>query len=397
MVLTEVSFKKKVFSFVFVCMSMIFFSELCLAKDASESHRNVVYLPSKVLKENQGVIGIGQAAYDTVYKFSSREDFLTALRIVDEKAEPGKTEGTVIFKSVVTPALRKKFEPIVSGAGGAAANTIVSMSALGANAAYIAAFGEDKEAEDFSKALKSHGVKILNSPKRGAKTCTVTILVSPDGERTMISTSGSKLIETRDLQWGEIKKYKLLLVEGYILGDPELTGLLANLSAKVKANGSKVVLTMSDPAIIDKQRDAYQKLLPFSHYLIGNESQMFALFQNKNLKSVAIEALKNVKVFIATKGAKGSFIATKDDRGVVRFRSFKTEKVQNILDSTGAGDAFAAGFFYAQLRDADIGTSVQLGNKYAGYILQRMGVHPGDDLNQKLQIESIRGKKKNTH
>lgn len=406
--------KKYNLKILFYCFFIIFLllEPVALSNsniDIQNETKNQTCIPDKRLiselntNKKKDVIGIGQAVIDTVYKVDSKNDLKNIVKTLDAdivKNSKTHNHNRLFVNSDKNFKIPKQAKRVYSASGGVAANTMVYISVLGGEVAFIAAEGDDKYANTFNNQMTKYGVNCIASKEKDSSTCRVDIFVSNDGDRTMISKGGANKIDDKYFDWDVISQYRVILIEGYILSDSKMTDNLVKLAEKAHKEGIMVALTMIDENGIDERRKYYDRLIGHIDYLFGSKSGMEKYFNTNNIQDITKKALKKVKVFVATQGKKGAVIgirANQDDicksMNIKEFTcpnkgdeiiSISSIPTTNVVDTTGAGDAFAAGFLYAQLRGYGPTESAHFATEYAVYTIKRLGTKRFDNLNQEV-------------
>lgn len=333
------------------------------------------------------VFGIGQIVCDITYKFDSDEEVKKALDVISPGHDFEEVMYDTIFQERGNTQISTCHPPIIT-AGGAVANTVVFTSMLGLSTTFVTDYGHDPEAALCMSYLNLNDVGIPNAPKDTSYTSKCVIMIHPNGDHTIVAMKGTKNVTGDDIELELVKKHKMLLLEGFVLNRQSLDCVLFNLFCEAKQAGVKNILTLSDPRLLTKQQYEYAKLLPLSDYLIGNLSQIQALYGiHLSLDEIATRALQHVSILVVTMGGDGVFVAFKDNSVVVT-RRFNTLHTKQVVNTLGAGDAFAAGFLYGQLKNFSIEDSVYIGNKCATHIIERMDTKPSAEFLTQIKQEA---------
>jgi len=304
------------------------------------------------------VLGIGNAIIDVICKVD--ENFITQNNLTKSTMKLFFDENE--FKKLLT---NLKIEKTLSG--GSVANSIVGISQLGSKAGFIGKVADDEFGNKYEEGLKKEKVKYFYSKKKeDLPTGTCLILVTPDSERTMCTFLGTagKINET-DIDTNIINKSELLFLEGYLWdeGEPK------KAFNKAINHSNKVAMSLSDQFCVDRHKSHFLDLVKNKLDIIfANEQEILSLFDSKNIEEV-ISFLKQLKKdIIITRGEKGSIAIEKNE-------VFEVEAKKNLklVDLTGAGDLFAAGYLYGKLNNLSTRESLEKGTDLSAKIIQKMG------------------------
>ncbi|HXH52247.1 MAG TPA: adenosine kinase [Sphingomicrobium sp.] len=263
--------------------------------------------------------------------------------------------------------------------GGSAGNTAAGVAALGARAGFIGQVAPDQLGEFYIHDLRSTGVEFTTPPADfGVPTARSMVLVTPDGHRTMNTFLGAaQHLPSRALDEQQIRDSAVLYLEGY-LWDPETPRYAMVRAIEVaRSAGRKVAFTLSDTFCIDRHRDGFNALIDGGRIdiLFANEAEIQALAGVPHLDT-AIEAVRSkVGTLVVTRSEKGALATSGDQRAEVA-----AEPVREVVDTTGAGDLFAAGFLAGEARGLDLEGSLRLGAIAAAEVIQHYGARPEADL-----------------
>ena len=266
-----------------------------------------------------------------------------------------------------------KYQKISSG--GSVANTIASLSMLKSQTALIGKIGQDKFGDIFFDDLKKIGCDFYckNKEKSGS-TAKSFILITPDGERTMCTYLGLASQIANEIDVSVIQSAEMLYLEGYLWDAPDTIKALQSAITIAKNNNVKVAFTLSDAFCVERHHEDFLNSFANFDILFANETEMGVLigedFSDNNYHKV-----KNI---IDHLNPRLTIAMTLGERGAVIFEGTKphhilTTKVEKVLDTTGAGDAFAAGFLYGIGNDFSLTKSAQLGNVFAGAVISQVG------------------------
>ena len=303
------------------------------------------------------ILGIGNAIVDVVCKVN--DDFLaknnltkSMMKLVDE------TE----FKKLLS---NLKIEETVSG--GSVANSIVGLAQLGNDVGFIGKVNNDKLGNKYEEGLKKEKVKFFYSKKEEkTPTGTCLILITPDSERTMCTFLGiAGEINEDDVDIDAIKKSNITFLEGYLWDE----GGPKKALEKAIQNSNKVAMSLSDKFCVDRHKGHFFDLVKNKlDITFANEQEILSLINSKNFDEV-ISFGKNLgKLIVITRGEKGSIAINKDE--IVECGIQKNLK---IIDLTGAGDLFAAGFLHGYLNNFSLKDNLKKGTEMSSKIIQKIG------------------------
>ncbi|MCP3936897.1 MAG: adenosine kinase [Actinomycetia bacterium] len=314
------------------------------------------------------VIGIGNALVDVL---THEED-----EFVEEQ---GLIKGSMtLIDAARAEDLYSKMGPATEVSGGSAANTIVGVTAMGGNGAYIGKVRDDQLGAIFAHDMRSMGLTFDVEPaSSGDPTGRCMILVTPDGQRTMSTYLGASVsLAPDDIDPSLIRRGKILFLEGYLWDPPHAKAAMRAASELAVDNGQKVALTLSDSFCVERHRDSFLHLVDNSvDVLFANEAEALSLFEVDNLEAVYDRAAQSVEIAVITRSEKGSVVVAGGERVVVA-----AEPVAKVVDTTGAGDLYASGFLIGLARGADMATCARLGSIAAAEIISHMGPRPEADL-----------------
>jgi len=303
------------------------------------------------------VLGIGNAIVDVICKvedsFLSKSNLTkSAMKLVDE------TEFKKLLSSL-------KIEQTISG--GSVANSIVGLSQLGNKVGFIGKVSEDDLGNKYEEGLKKEKVEYFYSKKKEElPTGTCLILITPDSERTMCTFLGiAGKINENDVDVSAVKNSEITFLEGYLWdeGDPK------KAFNKAIQSSNKVAMSLSDQFCVERHKPHFLDLVKNKlDITFANEQEILSLINTKNFDEVILFAKKLESLIVITRGEKGSIAIQKNE--VVECDSQKNLK---IVDLTGAGDLFAAGFLHGHVNNLSLKESLKKGTKMASKIIQKIG------------------------
>lgn len=279
-------------------------------------------------------------------------------------------------------SLYDRIKPVAEMSGGSIANTVVGVASFGGNPTYIGKVRKDKIGDIFSKDMKSTGADFRTSPSTdGEPTGLCISLVTPDAQRSMCTFLGAaKELNVDDINPEIIQASKITYFEGFLLDNPPCHDAFLKAAKIAKAVGRKMALNLSDKFCVERHRaDFYFFAKNHSDILVANEHEIMALYGESNLDAALAQAKEDCEIIVATRGEKGSIIISGD-------KSIKMDAapVAKLLDTTGAGDMFAAGFLYGITHGRDIGEAGKFGALAAAEIISQYGSRPQTPLKKFL-------------
>lgn len=319
-----------------------------------------------------GLITIGNALVDVLAK--TTDEYIVEQ---DKKAGMKKSSMNLIDTERALDLYDDMVDP-VEMSGGSAGNTMACFTSFGGKGAYIGKVANDALGDTFKHSLQDMGVHYDTYPlTEGPSTGRCMILVTPDGERTMNTYLGAAVeLTPDDIDPDFIAKAKITYLEGYLFDPPHAMEAFIKAAEEAHKAGRFVSLTLSDPFCVDRHREAFKDLV--AHHvdiLFANEEEIKSLYEVDDVEA-AIEIVKNeCAISCITRSEKGSIIINSGKR-----YDIKAEKVAKVVDSTGAGDAYAAGFLYGYIEGMEMEECGRLGSIAAAEVISQMGPRPSVSL-----------------
>jgi fructokinase len=256
-------------------------------------------------------------------------------------------------------------------AGGSVANTMAGITYLGGHSSFIGKVNSDEFGNIYKKSLQKINVNFLYSEKEeNLPTGASIIFITPDSERTMCTYLGiSSQLSKEDINEDYVKDFEIIFLEGYLWDKGVSEEMFKYVIQLAKKNNVKIAMSLSDIFCVTRHREDFFKLLKNDlDILIGNENEINELMKKNNLLS-SINELKNIKkIIIITKSENGSMAVLNNE-----ITNCESNKVEKVLDLTGAGDLFASGFFKEYLDKSDIKKCLKTGSKLAAQVIQKIG------------------------
>lgn len=258
-------------------------------------------------------------------------------------------------------------------AGGSAANTMAGVASLDGKGLFVGKVKADPLGESFAESLQILGVQYnTKMATGGAQTACCLIAVTPDGHRSMNTYLGaSREIGPADIDEAEIAAAAVLYIEGYLWDAPDAKAAISKAIAAAKRAGRKVAFTLSDPFCVARWRDEFRALMSHLDILFANEDEAKALFETEDFDSVLQATRDWPGIAALTRSEKGCVVAQRDDVHVL-----DAVPVTRVVDTTGAGDQFAAGFLYGLTHDKGLANSGRLGALAAAEVISHYGARP---------------------
>lgn len=310
------------------------------------------------------VVGIGNALVDVISH--APEDFLARYELVKGSMALIETERAVeLYRALGTA---------VEMSGGSAANTMCGVASLGGRAAYIGKVSDDDLGDVFGHDLHAVGVSFRpGGPSGSVPTGRCIIVVTPDAQRTMNTYLGvSSLLHSDDLDDAAIADGEVLYMEGYLFDRDDAKEAFRRAAEIAHAHGRKVSLTLSDSFCVDRHRDDFRALVRDQvDILFGNDDELTSLYEVDDLHSAMDAVRQECDLAAVTVGPEGSYVVTRDE--VVKVPAVP---VVRVLDTTGAGDLYAAGFLFGVTTGADLTRCAELGSIAAAEVISHVGPRP---------------------
>jgi sugar/nucleoside kinase (ribokinase family) len=264
--------------------------------------------------------------------------------------------------------------PGVEMSGGSAANTMVGVASFGGRAHYVGKVRDDQLGEVFGHDLRATGVG-YDTPRAtdGPPTGRCLILVTPDAQRTMGTFLGASVrLGPGDIDRSLITRGKILYLEGYLFDPPEAQEAFRTAAAIAHAAGRKVSLTLSDPFCVGRHRAAFLDLVErHVDILFANEAEICALYEVRDFDAALARVRGHCQVAALTRSGKGSVIMADG-----RVHTVSAHPVDAVVDTTGAGDLYAAGVLYGLSQGLDLPTCGRLGSLAAAEVIAHVGARP---------------------
>ncbi len=278
-------------------------------------------------------------------------------------------------------ALYQAMGPAREISGGSAANTLAGIAALGGRCAFIGQVADDQLGEVFAHDIRAAGIDFA-TPARGQNPSTARclIFVTPDGQRTMNTYLGaSQYLPAAALDEAMIEDSAVLYLEGYLWDPEQPRHAMRKAIAAARRAGRKVAFSLSDAFVIARHGDDFRTLLAAGEIdlLFANQAELAALTGLDDFDAGIALLAPQVPVLVVTRGASGAVAVTASERAEV-----PAAPVARVIDTTGAGDLFAAGFLFGHVRGKELAECLKLGAVCAAEIISHYGARPEADLQE---------------
>lgn len=325
------------------------------------------------------VLGIGNAIVDVL---SYAEDDLVA--------ELELTRGAMTLIDEERSAfLYRRMGPAREVSGGSCANTIAAVAALGGRGAYIGRVRDDQLGAVFSHDIRAAGVTFRSRPSAfGPSTATCMIFVTPDGQRTMNTYLGACVeLGPDDVDPELVAAASVTYLEGYLWDRPEAKAACRKAATLCHEAGKKLALTLSDAFCVDRWRTEFRELVEQEvDILFANESEITSLYEVKDFDAALQEVRRHVNFAALTRGPKGSVVVKGDEIHVI-----DAVRPDRVLDTTGAGDLYAAGFLRGLTMGLPLALCGRLASTCAAEIIAQYGARAERPLQSLLKQTVAQG------
>ena len=314
------------------------------------------------------VVGIGNAIVDVMAKVG--DGFLS------ERNLP--KGGMVLLDALSAGKIYQDIIPQREVSGGSAANTVAGMASLGLACAFIGKVHDDALGQSFSRDIGATGIDFFTKPlTQGPSTGRSIVLVTPDAERSMFTYLGASThLSIEDIDEEIIKSARMTYVEGYLWEEESAKEAILKAAKIAHANNRDFVFSLSDKSCVERHREEFLDLIK-NHVdiLFGNEDELNSLFESDDFEHNLDLIKPMVDIAAITRNIKGSVVVSG------RVKTFvESETVENVVDTTGAGDLYAAGFLYGLINGRSIGTCAMIGSLAAAEIISHYGARPETSL-----------------
>ncbi len=323
------------------------------------------------------VIAIGNAIVDVVASCSDE--------LITEFGMP--KGGMTLIDASQARELYDAMGPAREISGGSAANTLAGLSALGVQCAFVGQVADDQLGQVFAHDIRAVGIDFDVPPRNGGEpTARCLIFVTPDGQRTMNTYLGATQFLPRDAVDEEaIGGASILYLEGYLWDPEEPRAAMRRAIEHARDAGRKIAFTLSDAFVIDRHGDDFRALIEegLIDILFANKVELAAITGEEDFEAGIAQLAPKVPTLVVTRSEEGAVAVNRGERAEVA-----AEPIEHVVDTTGAGDLFAAGFLAGYVRNRPLATCLRMGSIAAAEIISHYGARAETDLGQ-LMAEKL--------
>jgi len=322
------------------------------------------------MEKTYDVVGIGNAIVDVLVQ--ANDDLIDNFEL---------TKGTMaLVDEAQAERLYASVGPGLETSGGSAANTLAGVAQLGGRAGFIGRVRNDQLGGIFTHDIRSVGARFdTPAATEGPSTARCLILVTPDAQRTMCTYLGASVgLDPADLDLDMVAQAKVLYLEGYLWDSDEAKAAFITAAEVARAHGGEVALSLSDAFCVERHRESFQELVDgHVDILFANEMEITALYKANSFEEAADQVLGRCKLAALTRSEQGSVVL--NGAGTHSVAPFQ---LGPLLDTTGAGDLYAAGFLHAYTQGQSVDECGRLGSLCAGQVVTQLGPRPQGSLKQ---------------
>ena len=322
------------------------------------------------MDKSYDVVGIGNAIVDVLVQ--ADDDLIDNFEL---------TKGTMaLVDEAQAERLYASVGPGLETSGGSAANTLAGVAQLGGRAGFIGRVRNDQLGGIFTHDIRSVGARFdTPAATEGPSTARCLILVTPDAQRTMCTYLGASVgLDPADLDLEMVAQAKVLYLEGYLWDSDEAKAAFIAAAEVARAHGGEVALSLSDAFCVERHRESFQELVDgHVDILFANEMEITALYKANSFEEAADQVRGRCKLAALTRSEQGSVVL--NGAGTHSVAPFQ---LGPLLDTTGAGDLYAAGFLHAYTQGQAVDACGRLGSLCAGQVVTQLGPRPQGSLKQ---------------
>lgn len=290
-------------------------------------------------------------------------------------AENGLTKGAMMLVDPkASAALYSKMAQAVEASGGSAANTIAGLASLGGKGAFMGKVADDQLGRVFAHDMRAIGARFENKPLVGGPATAVSMInVTPDAQRTMCTFLGASVEFTdEDVDQETVEASKVVYLEGYLFDAEAARRAFAKAAAFAHGAGRKIALTLSDSFVVERHRGGLRGFIENQvDILFANEAELLALYETADFDEACEQLLRHCDLAAVTRSEKGSVVLSKGET-----LHIAAEPVEKVVDTTGAGDQYAAGFLFGLTQGRSLHDCGRLASLAAAEVISHYGPRP---------------------
>jgi len=305
-------------------------------------------------------------------------------------AANGLTKGAMMLVDPAqSAALYAKMSQAVEASGGSAANTIAGLASFGGRGAFMGKVANDTLGETFARDMRAIGARFENAPLVGGPATAVSMInVTPDAQRTMCTFLGASVEFTDvDVDVATVEASKIVYLEGYLFDAEAARRAFAKAAGLAHGAGRKIALTLSDSFVVERHRGGLKGFIETQvDLLFANEAELLALYETTDFDEAAEQLLRHCELAAVTRSEKGSVVLSKGE-----MLHIPAETVEKVVDTTGAGDQYAAGFMFGLSQGRSLHDCGRLGGLAAAEVISHYGPRPQVSLKDLAASKGLRG------
>ena len=314
------------------------------------------------------LVGIGNALVDVL---ATVDDSFLEAQVLDKGA-------MTLVDTDRAAAIYDKMPPAQEVSGGSCGNTMAGFASLGGKGAFIGKVRDDQLGNVFRHDMQAIGVDFATpAASDGPATGSCLVLITPDAQRTMCTNLGAAThLGPGDIDKNVIQAAKVVYMEGYLFDPPEAQEAFVEAANAAHDAGRKVALTLSDPFCVDRHRHSFQMLVQdHTDILFGNEEEIKSLYQVDDFDKALQHVRGHCEIACLTRSSKGSVVLSGEEVHIIEPRP-----LEKVVDTTGAGDQYAAGFLYGYTQGMDLRRNGEIATLTATEIISHVGARPEVNL-----------------
>ncbi|HEY6878644.1 MAG TPA: adenosine kinase, partial [Polyangiales bacterium] len=292
-----------------------------------------------------------------------------------------------LIDAAMADHLYEQMGPAVEVSGGSVANSVAGIASLGGSAGYIGKVKGDQLGDVFAHDIRAAKVEFHTSKAQGGPaTARCLILVTPDGERTLNTYLGACVeLGPEDIDEDLLARSSVVYLEGYLWDPPRAKEAMLKAANVAHKHGRRVALSLSDGFCVARHRAEFARLIDdHVDILFANESEITSLTETSDFETAAAAMKGRCEISVLTRGARGAVILTQDQRYEV-----PAEPVAHVVDTTGAGDLYAAGFLYGYTHGHSPTDSARIGAIAAAEVISHIGARPASSLRELIRARGL--------